>query len=120
VLVRGNRQRNGEIEPSMFFTSNKHVLQPLLEQAKAELKNGAVKKETLLLLAQKLIAHNPAAQFYVSNPDTYSVEEKSAAVTLLKENGLGQFCNFSPRYKHKLLSELDAKLKGEILVAAQC
>jgi hypothetical protein len=100
----------------MSFTSNKHVLQPLLDQASAELKNGAVKRETLLLLAQRMIACNPATQFYA----TYSAEEKAAAVAILKSNGLDKFCNFSPRYKNKLLSELKAKLEEVQVVAAEC
>ncbi len=90
----------------------RNILQPLLEQAALEQQSlGAPSKETLLEIAYRLVRWAPNLYSSYSNPG-YSDEEKDAAKALLKEYGLGNMGNLSPRYKKATL-ELIEKLKAQ-------
>ena len=87
----------------------RNILQPLFEQAALEQQSlGAPAKKTLLEIADKLVRWAPNLYSNYSNPG-YSYEEKNAAKALLKEYGLGNLGNLSPRYKKATLELIAAE-----------
>ncbi len=90
-----------------FRMGPRNILQPLLEQAAAEQQSlGAPAKKTLLEIADLLVRWAPNLYSSFSTP-SYSDEEKIAAKTLLKKNGLEKLGNLSPRYKKATLELIE-------------
>jgi hypothetical protein len=88
------------------------MLQPLLDQAKVEVKTqGKPVKKTLLEIALLLVRWAP--NYYSdAGDDSYTTQEKDEAKQLLINHGYEQYTNLSPRYKHKLLASVQAELQA--------
>jgi hypothetical protein len=88
-----------------FATHETHILKPLLDRYEQN-RNS---KLLLLSIAYHLVkfAPHPFDCYH-----WYSKTEREAAVALLKANGLGGFCNLSPRCKKQTLKAIMQAVKA--------
>lgn len=97
-----------------MISPREHVLQPFLDKAAEEEKRlGAPARGTLFVVARVLVRCAPNLYTGVWLYPTYSLEEKDAAVKLLKRYGLERFCNLSPKFKRVTLDSIESELDKE-------
>lgn len=92
----------------MIHTVN-NILKPVIAKIKRETEaTGKPETSTLLDLAERLVACAWTLQTY--NP-FYTLEERDEAKQILKKYGLEKLGNCSPRYRERVLNQIDAAKK---------
>jgi hypothetical protein len=95
----------------MLTYGARNILQTYIDQAINEIaKAGKANDRTLLELAFMMVRWNPN-YFTSSSCPSYSEDEKTEAVKLLKASGFGKYCVFSSRKKKVILDAINAQLK---------